>query len=172
MSYTLDQFIADAQASLKQDGGPSGREQVRRGLEKLLANPDFVADVESTDPSQRVRVLHADGDLGFRILAHVSNPDTPHAPHNHGKSWAIYGQVRNYTEMTEWERTGDQQLKVVKSYRLQKGQAGIYENGAIHSVVSPEGGRIIRITGTDLDRIDRERFDPKTGAVENMRAQA
>jgi hypothetical protein len=25
-------------------------------------------------------------------------------PHDHGNSWAIYGQALGWTEMTEWER--------------------------------------------------------------------
>lgn len=175
MSYTLDTFIADTRANLEKDPGPAGREKVRQGLERLLAEPDFVARIAAIDPGARVTVLHADGDLGFRILAHVRD-STPHAPHNHGNSWAIYGQVESYTEMTEWERVGESgngtELKMLKAYRLEPGQAGIYQNGAIHSVTGPKGGRIIRITGTDLDRIDRERFDPETGAMENLRKQA
>jgi predicted metal-dependent enzyme (double-stranded beta helix superfamily) len=173
MVYTLEAFIVDAQTSLRRDPGPKGREAVRAGLERLLANPDFIATVRGFDPAEKVRLLHADKELGFRILAHVSRPSQEHAPHNHGKSWAIYGQVSNYTDMTEWVRgigKGPQAgIKIAKQYRLSPGQAGIYENGAIHSVSHPDGGRIIRITGTDLDKIDRERFDPKTGTAENMR---
>jgi hypothetical protein len=178
MSYTLEQFVADSRSSLSNDPGPAGREKVRQGLEKLLANPDFIASVISIDPSERVRILHADPDLGFRILAHVSDPHKSHAPHNHGNSWAIYGQVQKFTEMTEWERNWEgaednsTPLQKKKSYRLLPGQAGTYENGAIHSVSNPEGGRIIRITGTDLDKIHRERFDAETGKAENMRASA
>ena len=42
MSYDLDQFIADCRTFLTRDGGPTGREQVRLHLERLLNNPDFV----------------------------------------------------------------------------------------------------------------------------------
>lgn len=175
MAYTLDQFVADTSATLACDPGPSGREEVRKGLERLLANPDFVNFIKELDIVDGAHVLHKDRNLGYLILAHATRAGQGrHAPHNHGASWAIYGQITEHTDMTEWSRNdtvpGQADLQVSKAYRLTPGQAGIYQNGAIHSVENPPGTRIIRITGTDLDRIDRERFDLKTGRVENMKA--
>ncbi len=43
MPYTLEQFCDEARDILKADGGDDGRENIRRNLEKLLANPEFVA---------------------------------------------------------------------------------------------------------------------------------
>jgi hypothetical protein len=48
---------------------------------------------------------------------------------------------------------------------------GIYQNGAIHSIDYPDHARFIRVTGTNLDKIDRIRVDLKTGEVEQMTAQ-
>jgi hypothetical protein len=177
MSYFLADFVADVNASLKHDPGPAGREGVRRGLEKLLAEPGFIEHIKSLDIADGAKVLHKDKDLGYLILAHATREGAGrHAPHNHGSSWAIYGQVTNHTDMTEWKRTeageGKTDLEVARAYRLTPGQAGIYQNGAIHSVENPSGTRIIRITGTDLDTIDRERFDPQTGEVSNLRRTA
>ena len=177
MSYTLAQFVADASASLKRDPGPPGREEVRANLERLLAEPSFTEHVKGLDITDGAKVLHKDKDLGYVVLAHASREGAGrHAPHNHGSSWAIYGQVTNHTDMTEWTRAdsgdGKVDLKVAKAYRLTPGQAGIYQNGAIHSVENPPGTRIIRITGVDLDTIDRERFDPDTGEVSNLRRTA
>jgi hypothetical protein len=177
MAYTLDAFITDTHDNLSRDSGPGGRELVRRGLEKLLANPDFIAQVNGLDIANGAHVLHKDHDLGYLILAHATRAGHGrHAPHNHGNSWAIYGQVRGHTDMTEWARDdvaeGRAELKVAKAYRLSPGQAGIYQDGAIHSVENEPGTRIIRITGTDLDKIDRERFDLQSGQIENMRAPA
>jgi hypothetical protein len=79
--------------------------------------------------------------------------------------------------MTEWEReddAGDQRhakLKPVKKYRLMPGHAGIYQDGKIHSIDYPDHARFIRVTGTDLDRIARVRFDLKTGEVHQMTPQ-
>ena len=42
MTYTLDAFVKDTQAALGADNTPTGREQVRQLLEKLLTNKQFV----------------------------------------------------------------------------------------------------------------------------------
>ena len=34
MSYDLDQFVEDCRATLRRDGGPKGREEVRLKLEQ------------------------------------------------------------------------------------------------------------------------------------------
>jgi hypothetical protein len=79
--------------------------------------------------------------------------------------------------MTEWEREDDgrdsrhAQLKPVKKYRLTPGHAGIYQDGKIHSIDYPDHARFIRVTGTNLDRIARVRFDLKTGEVHRMTPQ-
>ncbi len=62
-------------------------------------------------------------------------------------------------------------LKPAKTYRLMPGQAGIYQDGAIHSINYPDDARFVRVTGTNLDKIDRIRVDLKTGEVEKMYAQ-
>jgi len=51
------------------------------------------------------------------------------------------------------------------------GQAGIYQDGKIHSIDYPDNARFIRVTGTNLDRIDRVRFDLNTGEVKRMTPQ-
>jgi len=43
MAYTLDEFAADCRRILKADPGPAGRETVRKRLQDLLMNDDFVA---------------------------------------------------------------------------------------------------------------------------------
>ena len=62
-------------------------------------------------------------------------------------------------------------LKPAKKYRLTPGKAGIYQDGAIHSIDYPDYARFIRVTGTNLDKINRIKIDLKTGAVEQMYAQ-
>ena len=42
---------------------------------------------------------------------------------------------------------------------------------AIHSIDYPDHARFIRVTGTNLDKIDRIKIDLKTGTVEKMYAQ-
>jgi hypothetical protein len=77
-------------------------------------------------------------------------------PHDHGEPWAIYGQAVKHTEMTEWNRTDDgsvpgkAKIEKARTYRIDRGQAGIFQDRAIHSIVDPAGARFIRITGPIL----------------------
>ena len=175
MAYELDQFISDCRAILQRDGGPKGREDVRQHLEKLLANKDFVAKTCGDDVPHGLKVLYEDKELGFQVLAHINDKARKSPPHDHGASWAIYGQATRHTDMIEWARvSGDDkhaELKEVKRYRLNPGQAGIYADGAIHSIDYPDHARFIRVTGTNLDKIDRGRFDLKTGEVHRITPQ-
>ena len=177
MPYQLDQFIADCRSTLRRDPGPKGREEVRVKLETLLNNPDFISEHCGEDRPRGLHVLYEDPELGFQILAHINDKARVSPPHDHGASWAIYGQATHYTEMTEWQREdngGDPKhakLKPVKKYRLTPGHAGIYQDGKIHSIDYPDYARFIRVTGTNLDRIDRVRFDLKTGEIHQMTPQ-
>lgn len=177
MAYNLDQFIADCGASLAHDPGPQGREQVRLNLERLLANPDFIEKYCGDDQPRGLKVLYEDPKLGFQVLAHINDKARVSPPHDHGASWAIYGQATQYTDMTEWEREDDgsdpkhAKLQPVKKYRLTPGKAGIYQDGTIHSIDYPDYARFVRVTGTNLDKIDRIRIDLKSGEVHQMTAQ-
>ncbi len=177
MSYDFDQFVTDCRAILSRDPGPQGREQVRLRLERLLAEEDFIRTYCGDDAPRGLRLLYEDEELGFQILAHINDKARVSPPHDHGQSWAIYGQASQYTDMTEWERVDDAgdparaTLRPKKTYRLMPGQAGIYQDGAIHSIDYPDKARFVRVTGTNLDRIPRVRFDLATGAVQPMTPQ-
>jgi predicted metal-dependent enzyme (double-stranded beta helix superfamily) len=177
MAYDLDQFITDCRATLQRDPGPAGREEVRVKLEQLLANKDFLEEYCGDQVPRGLNLLYEDKDLGFQVLAHINDKARVSPPHDHGHSWAIYGQATKYTDMIEWEREDDgadsahAKLKPVKKYRLNPGHAGIYEDGKIHSIDYPDYARFVRVTGTNLDAIPRVRFDLKTGEVHQMTPQ-
>ena len=177
MSYDLDQFVSDCRAILARDPGPKGREEVRVALERLLSNKDFIETYCGEAVPRGLKTLYEDPGLGFQVLAHINDKARVSPPHDHGASWAIYGQATHYTDMIEWERedggTGPDQakLKPVKKYRLLPGRAGIYQDGTIHSIDYPANSCFVRVTGTNLDRIPRVMFDLKTGAVKQMTAQ-
>jgi hypothetical protein len=177
MAYDLDQFIADCRAILSRDPGPDGREEVRVRLERLLGNPDFIREYCSDEVPRGLKVLYEDQSLGFQILAHINDKARVSPPHDHGASWAIYGQATKHTDMIEWERVDNgtdpakAELKPVKRYRLLPGQAGIYQDGKIHSIDYPDYARFVRVTGTNLDNIHRVRFDLQSGKVEPMTPQ-
>jgi hypothetical protein len=123
-----------------------------------------------------LKLLYEDPELGFQVLAHVNDKARVSPPHDHGASWAIYGQATGWTDMIEWRRKDGADadhatLTPTKRYRLMPGQAGIYQDGAIHSINYPDGARFVRVTGTNLDRIHRVRYDLETGVVHSMTPQ-
>ena len=177
MPYDLDQYIADCRAILARDPGVKGREEVRAKLEQLLRNPDFIETYCGETVPRGLKVLYEDPELKFQILAHINDKARVSPPHDHGASWAIYGQATKYTDMIEWEREDNgadpkhAKLKPAKKYRLDPGHAGIYQDGTIHSIDYPDYAKFIRVTGTNLDKINRIRVDLKTGEVHQMTPQ-
>ena len=171
MAYTLDAFCRDCRAALKSDSGPGGREMVRRQLERLLAEKEFLAAHVMSAPPGR-HTLYQDPELGFVVLAHVNAKGGKSPPHDHGASWAVYGQVAEYTDMTEWRRAdrsngpGPATLEVVRRYRLMPGHAGIYDVRDIHAIDYPDGARFVRVTGTDLEYVARLKFDLARGEAQ------
>ena len=177
MAYGLEQFVADCRTALKRDAGPAGREVICQKLERLLRDKDFLARYCADSTPAGLRVLHDDAELGFQILLHVNAKARASAPHDHGKSWAIYGQAAGYTDMVEYERidagsdASRARIRIKRIYRLNPGEAGIFQDGAIHSIEYPDGARFVRVTGTNLDKIPRAMFDIATGDVTPMTPQ-
>ena len=169
MTYTLDAFVKDTQTALGGDNSPSGREKVRQLLEKLLTNKQFVDEAVGPAAPTGTRKLYEDKDLGFVVLAHVNAKGHKSPPHDHGSSWAVYGQAIKYTDMSVYKRldggsdAGDARLEKVKSYRLEPGHAGVYDVGAVHAIDYPEGSRFVRVTGRDLDHVKRLKYDEAAG---------
>ena len=169
MTNALDAFIKDARSALEDNEGPAGREKVRVLLEKLLANKSFVDEAVGPAAPIGTRKLYEDKDLGFVVLAHCNPKPHKSPPHDHGSSWAIYGQAIKYTDMSEYRRVdgnqgeGEAKLEEVRSYRLDPGHAGVYDVGAIHAIDYPEGSRFVRVTGRDLDHVRRLKFDTAAG---------
>ena len=169
MTYTLDAFIKDAKSALADNEGPAGREKVRMLLEKLLGNKSFVDEAVGPAAPIGTRKLYEDKDLGFVVLAHVNAKGHKSPPHDHGSSWAVYGQAIKHTDMTEYRRldggteAGEAKLEKVKSYRLEPGHAGVYDVGDVHAIDYPEGSRFVRVTGRDLDHVKRLKYDMAAG---------
>lgn len=176
MAYDLNQFTSDCHAIFTRDPGPSGREEVRVLLEKLLQNPEFVRK-HCIDTKPGLHLLYEDPVLKFQVLAHVNENPRVSPPHDHGESWAIYGQAVEHTDMTEWSRLDDgsdpahAKLEPSRKYRLTPGHAGIYQDGKIHSIDYPAKSCFVRVTGTNLDQIPRVMFNLETGAVKQMTRQ-
>jgi hypothetical protein len=169
MTYSLDAFVKDAKSALEATAGPAGREKVRVLLEKLLGNKAFVDEAVAPAAPIGTRKLYEDKELGFVVLAHCNAKAHKSPPHDHGSSWAVYGQAVKHTDMSEYQRldggngAGEARLEQVKGYRLEPGHAGVYDVGAIHAIDYPEGSRFVRVTGRDLDYVERLKFDTAAG---------
>ena len=181
MTYTLDAFVKDAKTALGGEAGPASREKVRVLLEKLLTNKAFVDEAVGPKAPMGTRKLYEDKELGFVVLAHCNAKGHKSPPHDHGSSWAVYGQAIKHTDMSEFRRldggngAGEAKLEKVKAYRLEPGHAGVYDVGAIHAIDYPEGSRFVRVTGRDLDYVQRLKFDMAAGkavTIESASASA
>jgi len=177
MSYDLEQFITEVRATLRRGSGAAELEDVRQRLAKLLSNAAFVARTCGAGAEGGLHRLHVDGELGFEVLAHVNEKARKSPPHDHGKSWAIYGQAIGYTDMTEYRRVDDgsdpeqARLEQTRRYRLNPGEVGIFAGSAIHAIDYPDKSRFIRVTGTNLDAIERVAYDEQSGRIKRMGAQ-
>lgn len=164
MATSLEQFSKQCHDILTQEPGPPGREKVCRLLEEALKDPDFVAANLGEGTGSR-DVLYQDTELGFCVLAHAYEGAAESKPHDHGPSWAIYGQAVGETEMTEWslvenaspEKPG--KVRAAKTYALKPGMAHVYNEGQLHSPKRAGPTRLIRIEGVNLDNITRLQYE-------------
>ena len=101
MAYTLEQLAAACQRALRENPGPTGRQQVAALIQDVLTDDSFLAEHVGDDVPER-KILYEDAELGFCILAHVHHGPKESQPHDHGPSWAIYGQARGETVMSDW----------------------------------------------------------------------
>ena len=161
MSYSLEQFAADICAALKADEGAAGREAVRKLVERALADADFIAKYAPPDSAEERQVLYEDPELGFCICAHVYQGEKMGGPHDHGPTWAIYGQAAGETEMTDWRLVEPPsngkpgKVEQTRSYVLRPGDAHTYAPGDIHAPLRRGPTRLIRIEGKNTDKIER-----------------
>jgi predicted metal-dependent enzyme (double-stranded beta helix superfamily) len=171
MSYSFDQFCNETRDALKSDNGPDGHEIVRQNLENLLQNPDFISAECGANQEAGIRTIYQDADTGFNVLVHIYEAGKSGPPHDHGASWAVYGQVTEWTDMTVWTRKddgateGEADLEKESSFRIEPGKAGKFEVGDIHSIHFPDGSKFVRVTGTDLNAIPTNRFNAETKSV-------
>lgn len=170
MTYSLENFCDDVRAILSATDNPAGRDKVRQKLELLLDDDAFCAEYVSSDESSGLRQIYQDPGLDFCVLAYNMGDARTSPPHDHGTSWAVYGQAAGYTDMTIWdaEEGREGNIKPIRTFRLEPGQAGLFDIREIHSIQYPAGSKFVRITGTDMSKETRRVFDPETGAVREI----
>jgi len=164
MSYTLEQFAKEVREALKAEPGPNGRKKVVDIVQAVLKDDAFVAKHVGDDVPER-KILYEDPDLGFCILAHNYVGAKESNPHDHAHSWAIYGQAKGETHMSDWDKleaaTADKPGKVKhrRVYTLTPGMAHVYNEGDLHSPRREGATKLIRIEGTNMEKVKRLSYE-------------
>ena len=163
MTTTLEGFAAKCHDLLKAEPGPAGREKVRALLETTLKDEAFVSRYLDDRTPER-KILYEDPELRFCILAHAYHAAKVSPPHDHGPSWAIYGQARGETEMSDYQllepASEDKpgKVKKLRTYKLTPGVAHVYNEGDLHSPARAGPTRLIRIEGVNMEKVKRLKF--------------
>lgn len=164
MIDSIEQFGKACNAALKRKPGPPGRTEVVAMLREVLLNKELMAKTFDASTPER-KILYEDPELGFCVLAHSYKGAKDSPPHDHGPSWAIYGQVSGETKMFDWElvtpATPDTPGKVKhkKDYVLKPGIAHVYNEGDLHSPSRAAATELIRIEGTNMEKVKRLKYE-------------
>jgi len=164
MAYTLEQFANTCHRLLADNAGVVGRQKVCDLVETVLRDEAFLARYLGDGVGER-KILFEDPELGFCILAHVYDGARQSKPHDHGPSWAIYGQARGETHMSDYaliEPAGEEKpgkVRHLRTYKLVPGMAHLYNEGDLHSPRRDGPTRLIRIEGTNMDKVRRRAYE-------------
>jgi len=160
MNFTLESFASECHRLLKADPSPVGRERVKNLVEQALKDKKFIATYINDNTPDR-QVIYEDAELGFCVCAHVNREAREANPHDHGSSWAIYGQAFGETEMSDWEivepaaegKPG--KVRRARVYALKPGMAHIYNEGDVHSPKRVATTGLLRIEGKNTQKMKR-----------------
>ncbi len=167
MGYSLSELAADIRRELGAD--PAAKAAVCGFVARALKDEEFVATHLQDRPagSDPREILYEDPQLGFCICGHVYPNKAIGTPHDHGSSWAIYGQATGVTEMTEWrivEDGGNGKPTMVQpalTYVMNPGDVRFYDVGVVHSPKREAPVKLIRIEGRNLDHVERSNIKAK-----------
>ena len=163
MGYTLEQLSDACHRALKDHPGVEGRKRMCALVADALTDEAFVRTYFDGELPER-KLLYEDPEFGFCILAHAYEGARESQPHDHGPSWAIYGQARGETIMSDFalvEPPGEKQpgqVRLVRSYTLKPGMAHLYNEGDLHAPRRAGSTRLLRIEGQNLERVARSAY--------------
>lgn len=127
----------------------------------LAADPaePWLAELLESGPASRE--LYRDPDHGFILLAHTEHNGLYRPPHDHGRSWVVYGTQSGAIEVGTYGAiaASDDELRLVKrdATQLAAGQAQAYLPGDVHDTrCSAPRTLLFRFTERDLKVEDRE----------------
>lgn len=145
--------------NVRSDWGPLTSEVAAacsRHLAALLRAPvteAWLAALQAEPPLSKE--LYRDPDHGFVLLAHAEPEGLYRPPHDHGRSWVIYGVQSGESEMGTYGRLQDADgaPRLVKrdTTLVQPGRVQVYLPGDIHDTRCTSGPALLfRFTERDL----------------------
>jgi len=164
LSYSLKDLALDIKSTLQTHGIKKGSDTLCYYVKKALMDQNFVPKYLSDriDGQLEREILYEDREHGFCICGHVYDKEVKGFPHDHGPSWAIYGQAIGETEMTDWKIVKKEQdtifVKPDKVYLMKPGDVHFYDIGFVHSPMRKDAVRLLRIEGENLDNIKRSKI--------------
>lgn len=168
MQMTLETLAAECHRLLARQDTPAARAEVATALARALRDPGFLRAQFAGGMPER-RIVYEDPDLGFCILVHEYHDAREGGPHDHGPSWAIYGQAEGETTMSDFAvvepAAAGPRAKVrrTRSYALRPGDVHVYNEGDIHAPGRSGFSRLVRIEGTNLEKVARGKYEVVPG---------
>jgi hypothetical protein len=131
-------------------------------METLLSAPAgeaWLSMLRSDGPASEE--LYRDPDYGFVLLAHTEQAGLYRPPHDHGRSWVLYGIQHGEIEMGTYARIEDEDgaPRLVKrnTTLVRAGEAQLYLPGDIHDTrCVSDTALLFRFTERDLRVEDRQ----------------
>lgn len=166
MTYTLDNLVTDIRRTLKNSPDNGGSRDICPFVEQALGDETFISTHFGPDKSGPRHIIHEDPELGFCVCVHVYHDAKDGEPHDHGSSWAIYGQAEGVTTMTHWRivepAVGDNAALVeqVETLVMEPGMSHFYAVGDVHAPYRDGKVKLLRIEGANLDNITRSNIKP------------
>jgi hypothetical protein len=160
MGFTLEKLASECHQILTADPGVGGRAKVRDLVQEVLKDDVFLGTYLNENTPDR-QVIYEDPEIGFCICAHLNRGAKEANPHDHGTSWAIYGQAIGETEMSDWEvlePAGEGKpgkVRRARVYTLKPGMAHLYNEGDVHSPKRVSETGLIRIEGKNTQKMKR-----------------
>jgi len=166
MVYTLENLVGDIRQTLKDSTDGQGSSDICQYVERALGDEAFIATHFGADKTRPRHIIHEDPDFGFCVCVHISHDAKNGDPHDHGPSWAVYGQAEGVTEMTHWrivEPAVDDKAALVEQVEtlvMKPGMAHFYQVGDVHAPNRSGKSLLLRIEGANLDNIKRSKIKP------------
>ena len=136
-------------------------EACRRRMERLMAasiDEPWLAALRRDMPAGAE--LYRDAEHGFVLQAHAEAGGLYRPPHDHGRSWVIYGVQHGEVEMGTYARVEnpDGEVRLVRRgvTKVRAGEAQVYLPGDIHDTrCLSDQALLFRFTERDLRAEDR-----------------